>query len=44
MPLFISAFKRAEDLAIAMEARGYRGGKGERDSVYYAGDLQIRCY
>lgn len=28
VPLFISAFKRAEDLAIAMEARGYRGGKG----------------
>ncbi|EIA21511.1 energy-coupling factor transporter transmembrane component T family protein [Listeria fleischmannii] len=28
IPLFISAFKRAEDLAIAMEARGYRGGHG----------------
>lgn len=28
IPLFISAFKRAEDLAIAMEARGYRGGQG----------------
>lgn len=28
IPLFISAFKRAEDLAIAMEARGYRGGEG----------------
>ncbi|EII0224763.1 energy-coupling factor transporter transmembrane protein EcfT [Listeria monocytogenes] len=28
VPLFISAFKRAEDLAIAMEARSYRGGKG----------------
>lgn len=28
IPLFISAFKRAEELAIAMEARGYRGGKG----------------
>jgi energy-coupling factor transport system permease protein len=28
VPLFISAFKRAEDLAIAMEARGYRGGEG----------------
>ncbi|PZF88544.1 cobalt ABC transporter permease [Listeria ivanovii] len=28
VPLFISAFKRAEDLAIAMEARGYRGGTG----------------
>ncbi len=28
IPLFISAFKRAEDLATAMEARGYRGGGG----------------
>ncbi|MFC0559043.1 energy-coupling factor transporter transmembrane component T family protein [Halalkalibacter alkalisediminis] len=28
IPLFISAFKRAEDLALAMEARGYRGGVG----------------
>ena len=28
IPLFISAFKRAEDLAIAMEARGYHGGEG----------------
>lgn len=28
IPLFVSAFKRAEDLAIAMEARGYRGGEG----------------
>ncbi|MDR0846329.1 MAG: energy-coupling factor transporter transmembrane protein EcfT [Lactobacillales bacterium] len=28
IPLFISGFNRAEDLAIAMEARGYRGGDG----------------
>ncbi len=28
IPLFVSAFKRAEDLAIAMEARCYRGGEG----------------
>lgn len=28
IPLFISAFRRAEDLAFAMEARGYRGGEG----------------
>ncbi|WP_066189285.1 MULTISPECIES: energy-coupling factor transporter transmembrane component T family protein [Gracilibacillus] len=28
VPLFISAFKRAEDLAMAMEARGYRGSDG----------------
>ena len=28
VPLFVSAFKRAEELAIAMEVRGYRGGEG----------------
>ncbi|UOQ83942.1 energy-coupling factor transporter transmembrane component T family protein [Gracilibacillus salinarum] len=28
VPLFISAFKRAEELAMAMEARGYRGSEG----------------
>jgi energy-coupling factor transport system permease protein len=28
IPLFVSSFKRAEELAIAMEARGYRGGVG----------------
>ena len=28
IPLFISAFRRADDLAVAMEARCYRGGSG----------------
>ncbi|MDR6226925.1 energy-coupling factor transporter transmembrane component T family protein [Desmospora profundinema] len=28
IPLFVSAFRRAEELAWAMEARGYRGGVG----------------
>ncbi len=28
VPLFISSFRRADDLAIAMEARCYRGGEG----------------
>lgn len=28
MPLFMSAFRRAEDLGVAMEARCYRGGRG----------------
>ena len=28
IPLFVNAFRRADDLAIAMEARGYRGGEG----------------
>ncbi len=45
VPLFVSAFRRANDLAMAMEARGYRGGKGRtklkplkykgRDAVAY---------
>ena len=28
VPLFISAFRRANELAMAMEARWYRGGEG----------------
>ena len=46
VPLFISAFRRATDLAMAMEARCYRGGDGRtkmkplcyenRDRVAYA--------
>ena len=28
IPLFVSSFNRAYDLATAMEARGYRGGEG----------------
>ncbi|MDO4753622.1 MAG: energy-coupling factor transporter transmembrane component T [Bacillota bacterium] len=28
IPLFVSAFRRADDLAVAMEARCYRGGVG----------------
>lgn len=46
VPLFISAFRRAMDLAMAMEARCYRGGEGRtkmkplvycsRDRVAYA--------
>src|SRR5699024_951917 len=28
VPLFVSAFKRAEELAMAMEAPGYRGDEG----------------
>ena len=33
VPLFISAFRRASDLAMAMEARCYRGGEG-RTKMY----------
>lgn len=45
VPLFVSAFRRANDLAMAMEARGYKGGEGrtkmkplkytKRDAVAY---------
>lgn len=45
VPLFVSAFKRAEELAMAMEARGYQGGEnrtrlrelktGKRDIYIY---------
>ena len=28
VPLFVAAFRRANDLALAMEARCYRGGNG----------------
>ena len=28
VPLFVSAFRRAGDLAMAMESRCYRGGEG----------------
>ena len=37
VPLFVSAFQRAEDLANAMEARGYRGEYGrKRKKIHYA--------
>ena len=41
IPLFISAFRRADDLAVAMEARCYRGGEGRsrmHELVYYGRD------
>jgi len=31
IPLFVSSFNRAEDLATAMEARGYQGGEGRTE-------------
>lgn len=42
IPLFVSAFNRADEMAIAMEARGYRGGEGRtkyRKLEYTKGDL-----
>lgn len=51
VPLFISAFRRANDLAMAMEARCYRGGEGrtkmkpliyrKRDYIAYS---VLACY
>ena len=41
IPLFVSAFRRADDLANAMEARCYRGGEGRtrlRQLQYQRGD------
>lgn len=39
VPLFVSAFRRANDLAMAMEARCYRGGEGrtKMKPLHYAG-------
>ncbi len=42
VPLFVQAFRHADDLAIAMEARCYRGGEGRtrlRIFKIRAGDL-----
>lgn len=43
VPLFVSAFRRANDLALAMEARCYRGGEGRtkmKPLHYQAGDYR----
>lgn len=51
VPLFISAFRRANDLAMAMEARCYRGGEGrtKMKPLHYQGRdiltyLYLCCY
>lgn len=44
IPLFISAFTRADELAMAMEARGYRGDQGRskfRELRYSRGDILV---
>lgn len=53
VPLFISSFRRADDLALAMEARCYRGGEGrtrmhklqyfKRDYTAYGITLAYLC-
>lgn len=34
IPLFISGFRKANELSLAMEARGYRGGEGRSSYLY----------
>lgn len=44
VPLFVSAFRRADELATAMESRCYRGGKGRtrlRQLRFTTSDLKI---
>ena len=46
VPLFISAFRRADELAVAMEARCYRGGEGRtrmHELVYQQRDMMAAC-
>ena len=43
VPLFVSSFRRADELAMAMEARCYRGGEGRtrmKQLKFAAIDLQ----
>ena len=40
VPLFVSAFQRAIDLATAMECRCYRGGKGRTKLIRYSLSLR----
>lgn len=45
VPLFISAFKRAEELAMAMEARGYQGGDNRSKlRELKVTKLDVMCY
>jgi energy-coupling factor transport system permease protein len=44
VPLFVSAFRRADELATAMEARCYRGGTGRtrmRQLAFTTADLKV---
>ncbi len=46
VPLFVSAFRRADELAMAMEARAYRGGKGRtrlKELQYTSSDFWAYC-
>lgn len=46
VPLFISAFRRADELAVAMECRCYHGGEGRtrlRQLKYRGADIAFLC-
>lgn len=46
VPLFISAFRRADELAVAMECRCYHGGEGRtrlRQLKYHTSDVLFLC-
>ena len=44
VPLFVSAFRRADELATAMECRCYHGGEGRtRLKVLKFGALDVKC-
>lgn len=46
VPLFVNLFRRAEDLAVAMESRCYRGGRGRtrlHPSVMRPADWVVLC-
>ena len=40
VPLFVSSFRRADDLAVAMDARCYQGGEGQ-DPPFYTARLKF---
>ncbi len=44
VPLFVSAFRRADELSLAMEARGYRGGKRTRLNPLRTGKREVIGY
>lgn len=41
VPMFVAAFRRADELALAMEARGYRGG--QKPSRYYKPHIDAKA-
>lgn len=41
VPVFVAAFRRADELALAMEARGYRGG--QKPSRYYKPHIDAKA-